>query len=105
MAKKILYNTIGGKRPVEKPKKRWTEAVDEDSKKTWCKEIGKEKQWTDKSGDVTFRRPRSNIGLLSRKRRRGRKIGKLLRMLKISHFVIGLHNLVKIWLVSDILSK
>jgi hypothetical protein len=31
--RKILYNTIGGKRPVGKPKRRWTEAVEDDSKK------------------------------------------------------------------------
>ena len=27
------YTTIGGKRPVAKPKTRWNEAVEEDSKK------------------------------------------------------------------------
>jgi hypothetical protein len=31
--KKILHNTIGGKRPVGKPKRRWTEAIGEESEK------------------------------------------------------------------------
>jgi hypothetical protein len=31
--RKILYNTIGGQRHVGKPRRRWTEAVEEDSKK------------------------------------------------------------------------
>jgi hypothetical protein len=30
----MLYNTPGGKRPVDKPKRRWIEAVEQDCKKT-----------------------------------------------------------------------
>jgi hypothetical protein len=31
--RKLLYNTNGGKRPVSKPKRRWNEAVEENSRK------------------------------------------------------------------------
>jgi hypothetical protein len=31
--RKMLYDTIGGKRPISKPKRRWIEAVKEDSRK------------------------------------------------------------------------
>ena len=31
--RKILYKIIGSEEPVGKPKRRWTEAVEEDSKK------------------------------------------------------------------------
>jgi hypothetical protein len=30
--KKILYSTIGGRRRVGKPRKRWIDAVEEDAK-------------------------------------------------------------------------
>jgi hypothetical protein len=33
ITRKALYNTIGGGRPVHKPKRRWIETVEDDSKK------------------------------------------------------------------------
>jgi hypothetical protein len=50
ISRKILHNTIAGQRPVAKPKRRWIEAVEEDSKKmlgtrNWKREAMDRQGW------------------------------------------------------------
>jgi hypothetical protein len=46
MPKRIPYSELGGKRPVRRPRRRWTDAVNE-----CCKEIFCYKELEDKSDE------------------------------------------------------
>ena len=68
--KRILYGEIGDRRPSGKPRRRWEDAVKEDSRQIliltgWRK--------IDNAGEAIFRKSRPDFGLLSHKRGGERK--------------------------------
>jgi len=70
--RKMFYNTIGGRIPLGKPKRRWIAEAEENSRKVLSPDIGKRSYQYTKCGGATYRRSRRSTCLLRHSTRKQR---------------------------------